>query len=174
MIDVLIDEGLFPDVQNRGRDVTAVEDALHVSVMALSGEVLVSVLVSSRSSVWELKCLIEKSMLWTHMITTHMTLMLGTQVLADAASLHDAGIVEGTMLSIIVAPNYKILVGRGESAELWNHESRLEGTFSGHTSQVTTYFGILPGQHPRRHFLMGLLRETVASRLAGVRSHFQA
>ena len=64
MIEVLIVEGLFPDVQDRGRDVTAVEDALNVSVMALSGEVLVSVRVSSRSS-------IEKSILWTHMITTH-------------------------------------------------------------------------------------------------------
>ena len=85
MIEVLIDEGFFPDVQNRGRDVTAVEDALNVSVMALSGEAAVSVLVSSRSSVWELKCLIEKSILWTHMIATQMTLMLVTQVLADAA-----------------------------------------------------------------------------------------
>ena len=72
------------------------------------------------------------------MIATHMTLMLCTQVLAYAASLHDAGIVEGTMLSVIIAPPYKILVGTGESAELWNHEGRLEGTFLGHTREINT------------------------------------
>ena len=39
-----------------------------------------------------------------------MTLMLGPQVLANAASLHDAGVVNGAMLCIIYAATYKLLV----------------------------------------------------------------
>ena len=43
------------------RDIAVMDgDALNVSVMSLGGEVLVIVIVSRRSSVWELKGLIEK------------------------------------------------------------------------------------------------------------------
>ena len=44
------------------RDLAVMDgDALNVSVMSLGGEVLVTVMVPRRNSIWELKGLIEKS-----------------------------------------------------------------------------------------------------------------
>jgi WD40 repeat protein len=59
-----------------------------------------------------------------------MTLMLGPQVLANVASLHDAGVVDGAMLCIIYAPIYKLLVCTAAGGlELWNQEGKREGIF---------------------------------------------
>ena len=121
---------MAPEEQNHSCVLTEVGDALNVSVMSLSGEVLVTVLVSSRISVWELKGLIENRVPSKHMKAACMTLMLGSQVLADAASLHDAGVVDGTSLSIVVAPKFKLLVCKFRGAmELWSQEGNLERTF---------------------------------------------
>ena len=129
MIEAVTDEGFFPNDRNPSQDATAAEHTLNVSVISLGGEVLIIVPVSARSSVWELKGLIEKSVPEKHMKARWMMLMPGPQVLPDAASLHDAGVVDGTTLSIIVAPTYKLLV-RTESGniELWNQEGKHEGT----------------------------------------------
>ena len=55
MFEVLVDGGLSPEDENRGRRDTAMVDSLNVSVLSLCGEVLVTVLVSGESSAWELK-----------------------------------------------------------------------------------------------------------------------
>ena len=113
------------------RDLAVMDgDALNVSVMSLDGEVLVTVIVPRRSSIWELKGLIEKSILGRHMKAAWMTLMLGPQVLANAVSLHDAGVVDGAMLCIIYAAIYKLFVcTTTEGLELWNEEGKREGMF---------------------------------------------
>jgi len=90
----------------------------------------VTVLVSGRSSVWELKALIERSILGRCIKAKWMTLMLGPVVLTDTLALHDAGIVDGAVLSTIIAPKYKLLVGTHPGTiELWNEQGKLEGTF---------------------------------------------
>jgi WD40 repeat protein len=61
-----------------------------------------------------------------------MTLMYGSHILTDATLVRDAGIATGAMLSVIRTAPYKILVGRGDVAELWNHESRLDAVLRGH------------------------------------------
>jgi hypothetical protein len=108
------------------RDLAVMDgDALNVSVMSLGGEVLVTVIVSRRSSIWELTGSIEKRVPGRHMKAAWMTLMLGPQVLANAVSLHDAGVVNGAMLCIIYAAIYKLFVctAAGEW-ELWNEEGK--------------------------------------------------
>ena len=99
MPDSVTDADSFSNDWNPRRDLAVMDgDALNVSVMSLGGEVLVIVIVSRRSSIWELKGLIEKSIPGRHMKAAWMKLMLGPQVLANAASLHDAGFVDGAML----------------------------------------------------------------------------
>ena len=103
--------------------------ALKVSVMSLGGEVLVTVRASCRTSIWALKCLIGKSVPGKHMTAAGMMLMLGPRGLANAVSLHDAGVVDGATLSIIFAESYKLLVCTAAGdLELWNQEGRHEGT----------------------------------------------
>jgi WD40 repeat protein len=59
-----------------------------------------------------------------------MTLLQGPQVLEDAASLHDVGVVDGAMLTVILASKYNLLVAmQGGDMELWNHEGKVEHTF---------------------------------------------
>jgi WD40 repeat protein len=41
------------------------------------------------------------------------------------------------MLSVIRTAPYKILVGRGDIAELWNHEGRLDAVLRGHEDAIT-------------------------------------
>ena len=115
----------------------AVDDTLHVSAMSLSGNVLGTVPVSSGSSVWELKCCIAKTILQGQMHQRRMTLMYGSHILTDATLVRDAGIATGAMLSIIRTAPYKILVGRGDIAELWNHEGRLDAVLRGHEDAIT-------------------------------------
>ena len=113
------------------RDLAVMDgDALNVSVMSLGGEGLAIVNVSCRNSIWELKCLIEKSVPGRHMKAAWMTLMFGPRVLANAVSLHDAGVVDGAMVGIIYAAIYKLFVctAAGEW-ELWNEEGKCEGIF---------------------------------------------
>ena len=117
MIEAVTDEGFFPNDRNPSQNATAAKHTLNVSVISLGGEVLIIVPVSARSSVWELKGLIEKSVPEKHMKARWMMLMPGPQVLPDAASLHDAGVVDGTRLSVIVAPTYNLLV-RTESGNI--------------------------------------------------------
>ena len=88
MIEAVTDEGFFPNDRNPSQDTSPAERTLTVSVISLGDEVLVTMPVSGRSSVWELKGLIEKSIPGKHMQARWTTLMLGPQVLADAASLH--------------------------------------------------------------------------------------
>ena len=66
-----------------------------------------------------------------------MTLMYGSHILVDSALVHDAGIANGAMLSLILTPTRKILASRGDVAELWNDEGRLHGVLWGHTDGVT-------------------------------------
>jgi WD40 repeat protein len=119
-------------------DGRAVDDILKVSVMSLSGSVLGTATVSSKSSVWELKSSIVLAIPQLHMHQRRITLMHGPQILADATPVHEAGIVNGTVLSVILTPAYNMLVSRGDVAELWNHEGRLDGVFFGHTSEINT------------------------------------
>ena len=129
-VSVSNDQGPRLDLAAMDCDIPMDGDALNVSVMMLGGEVLATVIVSCRSSVWELKGVIEKGVPGRHMKAAWMTLMLGPQVLANAASLHDAGVVDGAMLCIIYAAIYKLLVfTAAEDLELWNHEGKREGIF---------------------------------------------
>ena len=144
MIEAVTDEGCFPNDRNPSRDAAAAEHTLNVSVITLDGELLIVVPVSARSSVWELKGLIQKSILGRSVKATWMTLVLGTRVLADAASLHDAGVVDGTTLSIILCPKYRLLVCTfWGDLELWNQEGKLEGTFLT-TRYVVPFVGFSP------------------------------
>ena len=131
MPDSVMGADSFSNDGDPRRDLAVMDgDALNVSVMSLGGEVLVTVIVSRRSSIWELKGLIEKSVPGRHMKAAWMTLMLGPQVLANAASLHDAGVVDGAMLCIIYAAIYKLFVcTTTEGLELWNEEGKREGMF---------------------------------------------
>ena len=139
MTELLSDEASVSDVESSGLDLATVDNGLNVSVIwSLSGEVLATVLVSGRSSVWDLKCLIEKCIIPWRIVATRITVMLGLQVLADADTLDDAGIVEGTTLSITAGSPYKILLCREGTAEMWNDGGRFERTFLGHTSEITT------------------------------------
>ena len=139
MTELLSDEASVSDVEISGMDFATVDNGLHVSVIwSLSGEVLATVLVSGRSSVWDLKCLIEKCIIPLRIVATRITVMLGLQVLADADTLDDAGIVEGTTLSITAGSPYKILLCREGTAEMWNDGGRFERTFLGHTSEIRT------------------------------------
>ena len=76
-------------------------DAVNVSVISLGGEVLVTVSVSGRASVWELKGLIDRHGLGRFATATGMTLLQGPQVLADAASLRDVEVVDGATLTVM-------------------------------------------------------------------------
>ena len=107
---VSYDLGPRLDLAAMGCDIPMDGDALNVSVMTLGGEVLAIVIVSCRSSVWELKGMIEKGVPGRHMKAAWMTLMLGPQVLPNAVSLHDAGVVDGAMVGIIYAAIYKLFV----------------------------------------------------------------
>ena len=131
MPDSVMGADSFSNDWDPRRDLAVMDgDALNVSVMSLGGEVLVTVIVSRRSSIWELKGLIEKSIPGRHMKAAWMTLMLGPQVLANAVSLHDAGVVDGAMLCIIYAAIYKLFVcTTTEGLELWNEEGKREGMF---------------------------------------------
>ena len=119
MTELLSDEASVSDVESSGMDFATVDNGLHVSVIwSLSGEVLATVLVSGRSSVWDLKCLTEKCIIPWRIVATRITVMLGLQVLADADTLDDAGIVEGTALPITAGSPYKILLCREGAAEM--------------------------------------------------------
>ena len=134
MADAAPDDGSPPNDLNSGSGPAAIEgDALNVSVTSLGGEVLATVSVSGRASVWELKGLIHSHGLGRSAKFIETTLLLGTQVLADAASLRDVGVVDGTMLSVILAPKYKLLVVgmSGGEMELWSQECKAEHTFVG-------------------------------------------
>ena len=55
MTELLSDEASVSDVESSGLDLATVDNGLKVSVIwSLSGEVLATVLVSRRSSVWDL------------------------------------------------------------------------------------------------------------------------
>jgi len=139
MADAAPDDGSPPNDLNSGSGPAAIEgDALNVSVTSLGGEVLATVSVSGRASVWELKGLIHSHGLGRSAKFIETTLLLGTQVLADAASLRDVGVVDGTMLSVILAPKYKLLVHgmSGGEVELWSQEGKVEQTFVGHYDGV--------------------------------------
>jgi hypothetical protein len=59
-----------------------------------------------------------------------MTLLQGPQVLEDTVSLHDVGVADGTMLTVIPSSKYNLLVSiHGGDMELWNHEGKVEHTF---------------------------------------------
>jgi WD40 repeat protein len=66
-----------------------------------------------------------------------MTLMNGSHILADTTLVHDAGIANGAMLTVIRAEPHKILVARGNVAEVWNHEGRLDAVLRGHEDAIT-------------------------------------
>jgi hypothetical protein len=123
MADAAPDDGSSPNDWNPGSDLAVMEgDAVNVSVISLGGEVLVTVSVSGRASVWELKCLIESHGLGRSVTATGMTLLQGPQLLEDAVSLHDAGVVDGAMLTVILASKYNLLVAMHVGdMELWNH-----------------------------------------------------
>ena len=118
-------------------DSRTMDDTLNVSVTLFSGDVLCTVPVSGGSSVWELKCCIAKTILQGQMHQRRMTLMYGSHILTDATLVRDAGIATGAMLSVIRTAPYKILVGRGDIAELWNHEGRLDAVLRGHEDAIT-------------------------------------
>ena len=82
-----------------------------------------------------------------------MTLVLGPQVLADAESLHDVGVVHGTMLTIVTSCRYKLLVSLLDwCMELWSQEGKFEGHFWRTISDTMVRTAeCSPGQHPRRH-----------------------
>jgi WD40 repeat protein len=76
-----------------------------------------------------LKRLIESHGLGRSVTATGMTLLQGPQVLEDAVSLHDVGVVDGTMLSVILESKYNLLVAmHGGDMELRNHEGKVEHT----------------------------------------------
>jgi len=131
-------DGTFVPDHAPCRDGRAVDDILKVSVMSLSGSVLGTAPVSSKGCVWELKSSIVLAIPQLHMHQRRITLMHGPQILADATPVHEVGIVNGTVLSVILAPAYNMLGRRGDVAELWNHEGRLDGVFFGHTSEINT------------------------------------
>ena len=131
MADAAPRDSSSPNDLNPDSDIAEMEgDAVNVSVISLGGEVLVTVSAPGRASVWELKGLIERHCLGISATATAMTLLQGPQVLADAVSLRDVGVVDGTVLSVILAPKYKVLVATyGGDMELWNHEGKVEHTF---------------------------------------------
>ena len=133
MADAAPDDGSSPNDLNSGSDLAAMEgDVLNVSVTSLGGEVLVIVSVSGRASVWELKGLIQRHGLGRSAKFIGTTVLLGTQVLADAASLRDVGVVDGTMLTVILAPKYKLMVGMSwGDMELWSQEGKVEDQVCG-------------------------------------------
>jgi hypothetical protein len=107
MADAAPDDGASPNDWNPGAVLAIMEGyAVNVSVTSLGGEVLATVSVSGRASIWELKGLIHSHGLGRSAKFIETTLLLDTQVLADAASLRDVGVVDGTMLSVIFAPKY--------------------------------------------------------------------
>ena len=84
-----------PNDLNPDSDIAEMEgDAVNVSVISLGGEVLVTVSVPGRASVWELKGLIERHCLGISATATAMALLQRPQVLADAVSLRDVGVVD--------------------------------------------------------------------------------
>ena len=118
-----------PGGQHHGLHFAEVEDAQKVSVMSLGGEVLVVLVVSGSSSVWELKGLLEMHILGRSVKAMWMTLLLGHQALANATSLREAGVVDGSMLSLIVSPRYNLLVCKNSpTIELRSEEGILERT----------------------------------------------
>ena len=131
MADAAPCDGSSPNDLNPGSDLAEMEgDAVNVSVISLGGEVLVTVSVPGRASVWELRRLIESRGLGRSVTAIGMTLLQGPQVLEDAASLHDVGVVDGAMLTVILASKYNLLVAMdGGDMELWNHEGKVEHTF---------------------------------------------
>ena len=62
--------------------------------------------------------------------------MNGSHILADTTLVHDAGIASGAMLVVTRTEPHKILVARGNVAELWNHEGRLDGVLRGHEGKI--------------------------------------
>ena len=89
------DDTLVPRSRQYCRDGRTVHETLKVSVMLLSGLVLGTVLVSSRSCVWDVKCSIRKTIPQMCMHIRRMTLMYGSHILVDSALVHDAGIANG-------------------------------------------------------------------------------
>ena len=147
-----------------------VEDAQKVSVMSLGGEVLVVLVVSGSSSVWELKGLLEMHILGRSVKAIWMTLLLGHQALANATSLREAGVVDGSMLSLIVSPRYNLLVCKNSpTIELRHEEGILVRTLLIPTGgdRVRSF---LPGQCPGHH-RRKLPGETVATGQTGVSFH---
>ena len=135
----LSDDASISDVESIGLDLASTEDGLNVSVLwSLSGNVLAIVHLSARSFVWDFKRVMEKRFMPLRIAATRITLMLGLQVLADADTLEDAGIVEGSILSINTGPPYNILVCRGTIAEMWDDGGRFERSFLGHSSEIQT------------------------------------
>jgi WD40 repeat protein len=106
-VSVSNDQGPRLDLAAMDCDIPMDGDALNVSVMSLGGEVLATVKVSCRSTVWELKGMVEKGVPGRHMKA-----------------------VDGAMVGIIYAAIYKLFVctAAGEW-ELWNEEGKCEGTF---------------------------------------------
>ena len=131
MADAAPGDGASPNDWNPGSVLAIMEgDAVNVSVISVGGEVLVTVSVSGRASVWELKRLIESHGLGRSVTATGMTLLQGPQVLEDAVSFRDVGVVDGAMLTVILASKYNLLVAmHGGDMELWNHEGKVEHTF---------------------------------------------
>ena len=132
------DDTFVPDPRPCCRDRRTVDDTSTVSVMmSFSGTVLCTVPVSSRSCVWDLKCSIAKTIPRIQMHQRWMTLMNGSHILADATLVHDAGIANGAMLTVIRTEPHKILVARGHVAEVWNHEGRLHAVLGRHEDAIT-------------------------------------
>ena len=103
------DDSFVPHSRQYCRGSRTVHEPLKASVILLSGLVLGTVLVSSRSCVWDLKCSIRKTIPQIRMHMRRMTLMYGSHILVDSALVHDAGIANGAMLSLILTPTHKIL-----------------------------------------------------------------
>ena len=125
------------DMESIGLDNASLEGDLGVSVIwAISGDPLGILRVPSCGLVWDLKLAIEKCLMPGGVTATRISLMLGLQLLADADRLDDAGIVEGSVLSISTGPPYKIIVCRDAIAEIWDGCGRHELSFLGHGSEI--------------------------------------
>jgi len=124
----------FSDVD---RDRRTMDDTFTVSVMSFSGTELCTVPVLGRSCVWDLKCSIAQTFPHLQLHQRWMTLMNGPHILANATSVHDAGITNGAVLTVIRTEPHKILVARGHVAEVWNHEGRPDAVLGRHEDAIT-------------------------------------
>ena len=95
------------DMESIGLDNASLDGDLSISVIwAISGDPLGILRVPSCGLVWDLKLAIEKCLMPGGVTATRISLMLGLQLLADAAQLDDAGIVDGSVLSMSTGPSY--------------------------------------------------------------------